>query len=149
MKSLRMLALATMVLAAAGPALAADQIYHKADGPVILDTFDGKPIWELQAVCAGFHGATANYYQRHGDTAAARASEAAGVMAFDEAVAKIRRDRDLSEADAAKVATPVVTHGGRSFAQALRRQGMDDQSRWNYWRSFCGDAQDTFRRISH
>ena len=152
MKSLRTLALAAMLLAAASPALAAEQIFHEADGPEILSDFDGKPIWQLQAVCAGFHGATANYWARNRDPAKASASEAAGVAALDQAIAKIRRDRGLDEAAATRMANSIVTVGGRAIAEILREDGIPSSSaggRWNYWRSFCIDAKDTFNRVSN
>ena len=151
MKALRALGLASMIVAAATPALAAEQIFHKGDGPEILSEFDGKPLWQLQAVCAGFHGATANYYARMGETAAAKAAEAAGVAALNDAVIKIRRDRSLNQADAEKVAQSIVVIGGRATAQILRSDGIGTGpgNRWNYWRSFCIDAKDTFHRLSN
>jgi len=152
MKSLRTLACALVALAvAAGPALATEQLFHKADGPEILSDFDGKPLWQLQAVCAGFHGATANYYQRNGEAAKASASEAAGVAALNDAVAKIRRDRNLDDAAATKVAEPIVTVGGRAIAEILRTDGVpsNGSGRWNYWRSFCIDAKATFNKVSN
>ena len=152
MKSLRTLACAMAALAvAAGPALAAEQLFNKGDGPEILSDFDGKPLWELQAVCAGFHGATANSYQRNGDAAKASASEAAGVAALNDAVAKIRHDRSLDEAAATRVAEPIVTTGGRAIAEILRADGASvrPDSRWNYWRSLCIDARSTFNRVSN
>ena len=60
-----------MLLAAASPALAADQIFHPEESEVILETFDGRAYWELQAICAGHHGATANYFARQGERAKA------------------------------------------------------------------------------
>lgn len=152
MKTLRTLAMAAMLLAAASPALAAEQIFHETDGPEILSDFDGKPIWQLQAVCAGFHGATANYYARTREPAKASASEAAGLAALNQAVAKIRRDRGLDEAAATRVAEPIVTVGGRAIAEILREDGIPASGvagRWNYWRSFCIDAKDTFNRVSN
>ncbi|MBX7247933.1 MAG: hypothetical protein K1X35_02665 [Caulobacteraceae bacterium] len=148
MKSLRVLACVAAIVAA-GPAAAAEQVFHADDGPEILSTFDGKPLWQLQAMCAGFHGATANYYARVGETAKAKASEAAGLAALNDAVDKIEHDRNVTEKEAMQTANQVVTVGGRAVAEMLRIEGTAPTGRWNYWRSFCIDARDTFHRVSH
>jgi hypothetical protein len=149
LKTFRTLGCVAMLLAAASPALAADQIFQHAEGELILDAFDGRPFWELQAYCAGYHGATANHLARLGDNAQASAAEAAGVAAFDDAVRQIRHDRGIDANAATKVAEPVVQIGGRVTAQSLRQDGMAPTGRWNYWRSFCIDAKVAFNRASH
>jgi hypothetical protein len=146
MKPLRALVCIAAIAAAAGPALAADLLFHAGDGEEILANFDGKPYWELQAMCAGHHGATANYFARQGERAKASASEAAGVAALNDAVRQIRHDRNLDEAAATKVAEPIVQVGGRATAEALRTEGTRADGRWNYWRSFCIDAGTAFRQ---
>lgn len=149
MKTFRTLGCLAMVLAAASPALAADQIFHPVENELILDSFDGRPFWVLQAYCAGHHGATANHYARQGESARAGAAEAAGVAAFDDAVRQIRHDRGIDADAATKIAEPVVQVGGRVTAQSLREDGMAPTGRWNYWRSFCIDAKAAFNRASH
>ena len=148
MKTFRTLVCVAMVLAAASPALAADQIFHPEENEVILETFDGRAYWELQAMCAGYHGATANYLARRGDSVGAGASEAAGVAAFDDAVRLIRHDRGVDANAATKLAEPVVQVGGRVTAKGLRQDGMAVNGQWNYWRSFCLDAKVAFNRAS-
>lgn len=148
MKTFRTLACVATMLAAAGPALAADQIFHPEENEVILDTFDGHPYWELQAVCAGHYGATANYFAKLGDAAKASAAEAAGVAALDAAVDLISHDRGIDTNAATRIAEPIVQAGGRMTAKALREEGTGDQGRWNYWRSFCIDAKVAFNRAS-
>lgn len=148
-KTFRTLGCVAMLVAAASPALAADQIFHAEDNEVILDSFDGRAFWELQAICAGHHGATANFLARRGETARASAAEAAGVAAFDDAVRQIRADRGIGANDATKIAEPVVQVGGRVSARALRADGMATNGQWNYWRSFCLDAKVAFNRASH
>lgn len=138
-----------MLLAAASPALAADQIFHPEESEVILETFDGRAYWELQAICAGHHGATANYFARQGERAKASAAEAAGVAAFDAAVRQIRHDRGIDANAATKLAEPVVQVGGRVTARGLRENGLASNGQWNYWRSFCIDANIAFNRASH
>jgi hypothetical protein len=149
MNSLRALGFAAALLAAASPAIAADQLFHAEDGPEILSTFDGKPVWQLQAMCAGFHGATANYWDKRGESAKAKASELAGVAALTDAVQKIERDRKVSETEAVAAANEIVTVGGKAVTEMLRVDGTSTTGRWNYWRSFCMDASDTFRRVSN
>ena len=141
MKTLRALASAALIAAAATPALASDLLFHAEDGEAILANFDGRPYWELQAYGAGFHGATANYFDKRGDRSKAAASEAAGVAALNDAVRQLMRDRGLSAADAEKAATPVVQIGGRTTAESLREDGTLSSGKWNYWRSFCIDAK--------
>ena len=147
-KTFRTLGCVAMILAAASPALAADQIFHPEENEAILDTFDGRAYWELQAYCAGYHGATANHLARIGETARASASEAAGVEAFDAAVSQIRHDRGIDANAATKIAEPIVQVGGRVTARTLREDGMSSTGRWNYWRSFCLDAKVAFNRAS-
>jgi len=137
--------IAPMLLGAATPALAGDLLFHADDGEAILANFDGRPYWELQAYCAGFHGATANYWDKKGESDKARASEAAGVSALNDAVKQLMRDRGVTAAAAEKTAAPVVTIGGRTTAESLRADGMVSSGRWNYWRSFCIDARAAYR----
>lgn len=148
MKTMRALAcaasIAGMLASAATPAAAGDLLFNADDGEVILSTFDGRPYWELQAFCAGFHGATANYYDQKGDASRAQAHESSGVSALNDAVGQLRRDRGISEAEALRVAQGVVTVGGRNTAQELRADGTASHGRWNYWRSFCIDAKAAF-----
>ena len=148
MKTLRALVSAALIAAVSTPALAADLLFHAEDGEAILSNFDGRPYWELQAYCAGFHGATANYWDKKGEAAKAQASEAAGVAALNDAVRQLMRDRGLSAANAEKAAAPVVTIGGRTTAESLRSDGTISSGRWNYWRSFCIDAKAAFTRAS-
>lgn len=148
MKTLRALASAALIAAAATPALAGDLLFQAEDGEAILSNFDGRPYWELQAYCAGFHGATANWFDKKGQVDKAKASEAAGVAALTDAVRQLMRDRGLSAGDAEKAAAPVVTIGGRTTAESLRADGMISSGRWNYWRSFCIDAKAAFVRAA-
>ena len=147
-KTFRTLACVAMMLAAASPALAADQIFHPEENEVILDSFDGRAYWELQAICAGHHGATANYFARRGESARASASEAAGVAAFDDAVRQIRADRGIDANAATRIAEPIVQVGGRLTAKGLREDDLASGGQWNYWRSFCIDAKTAFNRAS-
>ena len=149
MKTMRALAcaasIAGMIASSATPAAAGDLLFHAQDGEAILATFDGRPYWELQAFCAGFHGATANYFDKRGDANRAKAHENSGVAALSDAVGQLRRDRGVSEADAVRIAQGVVTVGGRKTAEELNSGGTASSGRWNYWRSFCIDANTAFR----
>lgn len=149
MKTMRALAcaasIAGMLASAATPAAAGDLLFHARDGEAILANFDGRPYWELQAFCAGFHGATANYFDKKGDASRAQDHEASGVAALNDAVGQLRRDRGVSEAEAVRIAQNVVTVGGRHTAQELNDGGTISSGRWNYWRSFCIDARTAFR----
>lgn len=152
MKTMRALAcaasIAGMLASAATPAAAGDLLFNADDGEAILSNFDGRPYWELQAFCAGFHGATANYFDKKGDATRAQAHENSGVSALNDAVGQLRRDRGISEAEAIRVAQGVVTVGGRTTAEHLRDNGTIPNGRWNYWRSFCIDAKTAFTSAS-
>ncbi len=154
MKTMRVLttaAAAALVVATAGAApaaAAADLIFTKDQGEEILSTFDGKPWWQMQAYCAGFHGATANYFDRQGERSRAKAAEAAGVDALNTAVRQLMRDRGVSAAEATKLAESAVQVGGRTTAQALNQDGTASFGQWNYWRSFCIDAKAAYVRAA-
>ena len=148
MNTLRILAAAAMLTAAAAPATAADLIFKAEGKPEILASFDGRPYWEIQAYCAGFHGATANWYSRSGETSKASASEQAGVAAFTRSVARLRSDRGIDEKTAVPLVESALRVGGRRTTEALRADGMHVRSQWNYWRSFCIDAEAYFLRTA-
>lgn len=148
MKTLRAFVSAALIAAAATPAMAGDTLFHAEDGEEILANFDGRPYWELQAFCAGYHGATANHWDKKGESAKAQASEAAGVAALNDAIRQLMRDRGVSAPEAEKTAAGVVTIGGRTTAESLRESGTLSSGRWNYWRSFCIDAKAAFVRAA-
>jgi len=148
MKSIRVLAGALAIAAAAAPALAGDLLYDQTQGEAILSEFHGRPYWEMQAYCAGFHGATANFYERRAQRSKALVSEQAGVAAFSRAVAQIRRDRGIDEKAAIKEVEAAVQVGGRVTTAALRQDGTATTGKWNYWRSFCIDADAAFIRAA-
>ena len=148
MKTMRVLASALTIAAAAAPAIAGDLLYDKTQGEEILSEFHGRPYWEMQAYCAGFHGATANYWAKRGESARSKAAELSGVAAFGRAVAQIRRDRGIDENGAVKAVEPAVQVGGRVTTQALREDGTISSGKWNYWRSFCIDADAAFVRAA-
>jgi len=147
MKALRVLACTIAMLGAAAPAMAADLLFRAEGQPEILSTFDGRPYWEMQAYCAGFHGATANFWAKSGDAAKAKASESAGVAAFTRAVGQIRRDRGVTETAATQLAEGAVRVGGRITTDALKKEGAGPQ--WNYWRSFCIDADAAYAKAAN
>lgn len=148
MKTMRAAVCSIAMLAAAAPAMAGDLLFQKDQGEEILSSFDGRPWWQMQAYCAGYHGATANYWAERGEAAKARASEAAGVDALNSAVSQLMRDRRIDNAAATKLAEETVVVGGRTTAQALRAGGTVSNGRWNYWRSFCIDAKAAYIRAA-
>lgn len=148
MKPLRVLACAAALASAAAPALSADLVFRKEQGPLILETFDGRPYWEMQAFCAGVHGASANWFSRRGDLTRSQGHEKEALGAFQDAVSRLRRDRGISEAAATRLVEPVVQMGGRRTAEALRVSGLDVKGQWNYWRSFCVDAKAAYVRVA-
>lgn len=148
MKAGRIMAAAIAMAAAAGPALSADLIFRKDQGAMILETFDGRPYWEMQAYCAGVHGASANWFSRQGDQKRSRSHEQAALESLNYAVSQLQRDRGISADQATKLAEPVVQMGGRRTAEALRTAGASSRGTWNYWRSFCIDAKAAYVRAA-
>ena len=148
MKTLRVLACVLALAGSATPALSADLVFRKDQGPMILETFDGRPYWEMQAFCAGVHGASANWFSRRGDLTRSKTHEKDALGAFQDAVGQLRRDRGISEAAATRLVEPVVQMGGRRTAEALRVSGLDVKGQWNYWRSFCADAKVAYVRMA-
>jgi len=148
MKRMRALACALALAASVTPAVAGDLLFRKEQGPLILENFDGRPFWELQAYCAGVHGASANWFARKGETDKVQGYERAGVEALNDAVRQLQRDRKVSADAATKLVEPVVQMGGRRAAEALRISGTVNDGQWNYWRSFCADAKAAYVRAA-
>ena len=125
-------------LALSGAAAAGDRLFVNTDDESILTDFDGRAVWELQAMCAGHHRATAAYWQGRGRADRARTARISSARATDDVVAQLRRDRNITDrGEAIQSAASYEQVGYRVTEQALARDGVSPDGRWNFWRSVC------------
>src|SRR3569833_313639 len=98
----------------------------------------------LQAQCAGLFGATANYRteqsQSRGAQKAAGQDVGRGTAFLNDAIARIRADRQLDYDTAMSTLVPAVPLGRSKARDALAVGSTGPKSRWNYARSFCMDV---------
>jgi hypothetical protein len=144
--NLRLATLAgVVVLGLAAHADAADRIYDRRQGDLILTDFHGKAFWEVQAMCAGFHRATAAYWMDRGSTGQARSEKVASAQATNRVVLQLRRDRGITDrSEAVRLAAASEQVGWRATRKALDKDGADQDGEWNFWRSFCVQADQAF-----
>jgi hypothetical protein len=142
----RLLAFASLaILGAATPAAASDRIYDRRDGDLILTDFQGKAYWEVQAMCAGFHRATAAYWLDRGRRDRARLEQIASAQATNRVVVQLQRDRGaIDRSDAILMAAPSEQVGWRMTHAALAKDGDGPDGEWNFWRNFCFEADRAF-----
>jgi hypothetical protein len=72
--------IAGLALAMASPAASADLLYP--GGTVLSEDAAGKPVWILQAHCAGLYGATSNVLAQRGNAEGAGAAALAALLAY-------------------------------------------------------------------
>lgn len=112
---MRIMTVAAVMMAMAGPAAAEDMTYRHGDGgPSLLESSNGRPYWLLLAECAGFYGAMANTAQ---SDRAAQADLDLGVRVFEQALARVRVDRNLDQASAVELLDPYIQRA-RMLAEA-------------------------------
>jgi hypothetical protein len=140
MRSFASLALAVVAFASA-PAQAGDLILTKAEATPLSEHAIGTPYWILQAQCAGLYGATANFHTAKGRSREADSDTRMGVSFMDDAIERLRRDRNLDfEAALSLAGTQVDAARAHSKSQLDR----GDRSHWNAERSFCLDVYDAY-----
>jgi len=144
MKHMTLALAGVLALASVSPAAAEDALYDKRFGSLILADFHGKAIWELQAMCAGYHRATASYFSEQGKRDLARRAEVASAQATNRVALQLKHDRGLSRAEAIRLAAAYEQVGVRVTQRALAKDGHDQDGQWNYWKSFCADADRVF-----
>lgn len=140
--------LSAMAIAAAGPATAADLLYP--GGSLLSEDAIGKPVWVIQAQCAGLYGATSNVMAERGDADGAAAAKAQGVVFLRDSIERVMRDRALSRADATAAVGPAVNAGRAEGFQKIREGGgFGPRSHWNVARSVCLDVADVYQGIRY
>jgi hypothetical protein len=133
-----LLALAVWSIAG-GPALAADAVLTKAEATPLTEDNIGKPLWSLEAQCAGVYGAGYAYERARGNDERAEADKNAGVAILESAVTRLQLDRGVDRATAMSQAEPDVEYGRATGKAMLDRSGSDARSDWNIVRSACVD----------
>lgn len=141
------LLLAGVTLVLATPAAATDMLYP--GGTVLSEGATGRPVWRLQAQCAGLFGATSNVLAQRGDSAGAEAARAQGVTFFKDAINRLTRDRDLTPAEAMTMASGEVDTGRAEGFQKIRDGGLGARSGWNVARSVCLDIADVYKSFRY
>jgi hypothetical protein len=139
---------AVLSVATAAPAVAADLLYP--GGTILSEPATGKPVWMIQAQCAGFFGATSNVLDEQGDADAAQAAKAQGVTFFRDSVDRLMRDRGLSRAAAVEAVSQALDSGrAEGFQKIKDGGGFAPRSHWNIARSVCLDVADVYKGIRY
>lgn len=138
---------ACLALAMASPAASADLLYP--GGTLLSEDAAGKPVWMLQAHCAGLYGATSNVLAERGDAEGAVAAKARGVAFFKDAVERLMKDRGMARPAAVEAASIALDTGRASGLQQIRDGGFGTRSRWNTARSLCLDVADVYQGIRY
>lgn len=147
-RAAHLLSALAIAAAAATPATAADLLYP--GGSLLSEGAVGKPVWIIQAQCAGFFGATSNVMAEKGDAEGAEAAKARGVAFFRDAVDRLMRDRSLTRADATTAVAQAVDSGRAEGFQKIRDGGgFGPRSHWNVARSVCLDVADVYQGIRY
>jgi len=134
--------------AGAAPASASDLLYP--GGSVLTEGAVGKPVWIIQAQCAGFFGATSNVMSERGDAAGAAEAKAQGIAFFRDSVERLMRDRGLSKPDATQAVVQAVDSGRAEGFQKIRNGGgFGSRSHWNTARSVCLDVAEVYQDIRY
>jgi hypothetical protein len=126
-----------------------DMVLTERDSTMLTEAAIGQPYWMLQAQCAGLFGATANFRteqsQSHRAQKAANSDVGIGTQFLNDAVARIRADRQLDYDTAMATLVPVVQLGRTKARDALASGETGPKSKWNFQRSFCMDVADAYR----
>lgn len=142
--------MSAVAIAAAGatPASASDLLYP--GGSMLSEGAVGKPVWMIQAQCAGFFGATSNVMTEKGDADGASAAKAQGVTFFRDAVERLMKDRGLSKEAATEAVAQAVDSGRTEGFQKIKDGGgFGPRSHWNVARSVCLDVADVYKGIRY
>ncbi|HEX8233314.1 MAG TPA: hypothetical protein VF559_08220 [Caulobacteraceae bacterium] len=140
-----MRALLMFAALAAGTAAAAqgnvspqDKVLTSSMATTLTTVNVGKPLWALNAQCAGAFGAS---YQRTlalKGMQAAEADKQTGVAMLNTALARLQADRGIGRADATEL-VKVEIEAGRAKAREYMSDGTGAYTPWNFLRSTCLD----------
>ena len=123
---------------AQGAAATQDKVLTSSMATTLTQMNVGKPIWALNAQCAGAFGAA---YQRTLALRGIRAAEEdkqTGVAMLNTALARLQADRGISRAEATEL-VKVEVEAGRSKAREYMAEGTGSYTPWNFLRSTCLD----------
>jgi hypothetical protein len=137
-----------LAMAIAAPASASDLLYP--GGSMLSEGAVGKPVWMIQAQCAGFFGATSNVMGERGDAEGAEAAKAQGVAFFKDSVERLMKDRGLSRPAAVEAVSQAVDYGRQEGFQKIKDGGgLQPRSHWNVARSVCLDVAEVYDGIRY
>lgn len=139
--------IAILSLTTTAPAVAGDLLYP--GGSILSEPAIGKPVWMIQAQCAGLFGATSNVLDERGDTKGAEAAKTQGVTFFQDAVDRLMRDRGLGRAAAVEAVSQALDSGRAEGFQKIKDGGLGSRSHWNVARSVCLDVADVYQGIRY
>lgn len=141
MRSILMLAAlgAAAAAAAQGTASPQDKVLTRSMATTLSSVNIGKPLWALNAQCAGVFGAA---YQRTLALKGMRRAEAdkrTGVGLLNTALSRLQSDRGIAREQAVEL-VKVEVEAGRAKARQFLGDGTGAYSSWNYLRSTCLDV---------
>jgi len=141
----KIVGLAVAAALAAGAATAQDRIFDGSNATPLIEYWKGKPVWQLQAHCAGVFGALSNHHAEAGNEAEASYAKRMGLQFLDGAAGQLMRDRKIDRKAAVAEAAKYVNGGRAVGEQAIAESEGDLQSTTpaNYRRSECLDLQDS------
>ena len=132
-------------VAAGTPASASDLLYP--GGTLLTEGAIGKPVWMIQAQCAGFFGATSNVLNERGDISGAQQAKAQGAQFARDAIERLMKDRSLSRPAATEALGQAVDSGrAEGFQKIKNGGGFESRSHWNTTRSVCLDVADVYNK---
>lgn len=132
-------------IAAATPVSASDLLYP--GGTLLTEDAVGKPVWMIQAQCAGFFGATSNVLTQRGDTSGAQQAKAQGTLFAKDAIERVMKDRSLTRPVATEAVSRSIDSGrAEGFQKIKDGGGFEDRSHWNVTRSLCLDVADVYNK---
>lgn len=137
--------LSALAIGAATPAAAADLLYP--GGSMLSEGAIGRPVWIIQAQCAGLFGATSNAMAEQGDAEGAATAKAQGVAFLRDSIDRLMRDRKLARDVATATVVPILNSGRTEGLETIRAGGLGARSEWNVQRSVCLDVNDVYQDI--
>lgn len=128
-----------VALLVGAPAFADDLLLSKGDATELIQSDIGKPLWQMEAQCAGMFGAAYAWQVDRKRQAEADRAKDDGIALLNESIARLQADRGLDQPAALNLAAVEVETGRAGAKTALERQGAGPDSWYNFMRSACYD----------
>jgi hypothetical protein len=142
MRKLLIVALATIAAASVAQAQdpPRDLVLTKRMSTPLTEPNVGKPLWALNAQCAGAFGASHSYSLANFGARRAEDDKQTGVAMLNTALYRLQSDRGISRAEALEL-VKVEVEVGRAKARRALAEGTSAYSLWGLMRSTCLDLQ--------